>query len=208
MERKGQAKDLIVGTEYIKAVLSPRAILTWDKKIALVEYRDTKWFGLPGGKVNMDEADGNLLDAGAFTTLVREVQEECEVDIQFLENELRFLGLTEVTSIYQTKRKAVYSIAPVFVVLLDDKHGEIIEKLEQDTCPLSIDNPGEVLVLPDARMAIHFFLARKGSPGGFLSDKMYYFQMEPKMGLLSQRPAWLRKSLNPAFCSFTQPEVE
>lgn len=191
-------KDFVLemgGIEYKKlAVIAPRLTIMWGKKAVLVRYYDTNWFGLPGGKIRDDETDGNLLNIGTLPSLKRELEEECGINIDTLKNEVKFLGLAEINAVCETQRKINYILSPIFIVFLAQKHRDLVVKLEQnpDIHMLSLENPGEVLVLPDARMALNLLIKRQKSPGCFLADRDYYFQMEPCMKLLTHRPTWAK----------------
>jgi 8-oxo-dGTP pyrophosphatase MutT (NUDIX family) len=63
---------------------SPRVlILDSDDKFPVVRYYDTRWYGLPGGKVKFADSPlgANLMGEGAFPTLARETMEELGIDI-------------------------------------------------------------------------------------------------------------------------------
>lgn len=73
----------------------------------LVPYRDTRWLGLPGGKVTIKEAvrGVNFLSAGAYPTLIREVKEECGIDITQQLETASCLGLAEIGVIFSRSVK-------------------------------------------------------------------------------------------------------
>ncbi len=188
-------------SEIQSVAFSPRIVLIHKNRVALVRYKDTKWFGLLGGKIKHNETQGNLLSTGAFPSLVREVLEEAGADIFSILGRVRTLGVAEICAVSDTKRTITEYLVPVFFCHLSDEDKNITNSLENnpDIHMLDFNNQGEVSIFPDARFALNAInrgrKTRKPEPTPmYLTDAAYYFRIEPKdqMGLLFGPPDWYR----------------
>ena len=182
----------------VKCVITPRIALVSGGKVALLRYKDTNWHYLTGGKVKHSEAESvNLLSpAESFHILAREVREEVDgLDIQPLKDSARFIGLSEVNAVYESSKTIINHTSPIFMAIIDDHQVGIRSSLENNPnihmLPV-LESPGEIPVFPDARFAFNTLLRHRGEPGGFLYDGLYFFQMEPEIGLLFSPPDWFK----------------
>jgi len=175
--------------------VSPRIIiLDWDANIPLVRYKDTPWFGLPGGKANEGEATeaANFLSKGAYPTLIREVQEECGIDITESIKTAPCLGLVEIGIVDNISRFVNYSIAPIFVCKNVNLTG-VSDNTQIVNLRSHIPGP----IFPDARIAINALKEgarqKKGpiEPQWLNDGRIFYFEMKPQMRNLPGSPEWL-----------------
>ena len=189
-------KDLFDSVhERLKTSLSPRIIIIDNNaNIPLVRYKDTPWFGLPGGKVKEKEAveDANFLSTGAYPTLIREVKEECRIDISDSLRVASCLGVAEIGIVDSVKRVVNYSLSPIFVC-----RREGLSDVNNDTQLFNLRSylPGPIF--PDARLAIRVLKdsirTKKGpiQPAWLNDGRVIYFEMKPQMRLLMEPPNWL-----------------
>lgn len=195
MQPERGKKEPTVDNEKTREPLAPRVVIL-DKSgnFPLVEYKDTGWFGLPGGKVEPEDmAEGaEYLSAGAFPTLVREVQEECGIDTSGYISRSACLGVAEIGVVDSVNRRVDFNISPVFVCKADEI-GKVNEKTRIANINSHISGP----LFPDARMAIGRLREGIRHERGrikpvWLNDKgVFYFEMRPQMRLLSGPPEWM-----------------
>ena len=175
---------------------SPRLImLEPGGNIILVPYQDTNWLGLPGGKVNMAEAlkGGNLESTGAFPTLVREIWEECGIDVsKRLRKSAACLGLAEITAIDEQRKQATRILSPIFICTIDD-FGGIDDRARVVNIWRSFPGP----LFPDAQLGITRLKKVITSEEPLIPVclnaelPVIYFEMVPQMRLQMGPPNWL-----------------
>ncbi|KKQ36744.1 MAG: hypothetical protein US53_C0039G0001 [Candidatus Woesebacteria bacterium GW2011_GWA1_37_7] len=106
----------------LQSVISPRLIVRLDHRVVLVRFKETSWYGFPGGKLKFNEytEKSNLLDVGSFPTLQREVKEECGIDISILKDKIRFFGLSEVKIVDEFKKNIRNFLSPFFYISIKE----------------------------------------------------------------------------------------
>lgn len=183
-----------------KTVCSVRVIIISSTgKFILVPYQNTNWLGLPGGKVKTGEyqTDGNLLTTAAHPTLIREVKEECGIDISFyLARSFFYLGLAEVTAIDNTRKIATNILTPISVCsVLQIKKND----LKPETVVMNIEDHLSGPLFPDARIALTFLKKLWQAerllpvlPVYLSSEKPIFFQTHPTVGPLWGPPEWYK----------------
>lgn len=184
-----------VGGNY-KTAISPRVFLVIKgeegPRVLLVRFKNTNWFGLPGGRMNENEvlSGVNLISPQwAFPAIQREVLEETNVDIGGLRESLQFLGLVDLTGINNVTEVATYFTTPIYFCYADQSI--IPNKLDKNARLLRIDERGTVPLFPDARLAFQTYVRRK-EVGEFLGGGgMIYFQTSPQPMILNGPPSWL-----------------
>ena len=191
---KEKERDLfILGKESkIRSVVSPRVILlTRNGDFPLVPYENTGWYGLPGGKIKIGEADGNFLSLGSFPTLTREVMEECGVDISDHLTNSCCLGLAEIGAVDNTEKRITFYLSPIFLFFVPDLKGT-----KQGVAIVNLNSHMPWPLFPDVRMGITYLRESiKEQKRGkifpeFLNEEIYYFQLRPEVGLLMGPPKW------------------
>lgn len=176
----------------IRSVVSPRVILlTRSGDFPLVPYKDTGWYGLPGGKVKISEADGNLLSLGSFPTLRREVIQECGINIAGYLADSCCLGLAEIWAVDNTERRMTFFLNPIFLCFIPDLNG-----IKQGVAIANLNSHIPGPLFPDARMGITYLREsiREQKRGKilpkFLNDGTCYIQLKPEVGLVIGPSRW------------------
>lgn len=182
-------------SQQIRSCVSPRVILlTKNGDFPIVRYSSTKWWGLPGGKATESELRGkdNFLSGGAFPTLLREIHEECGMDISGLLEASACLGLAEIAVVDDQAKTVTLTYTPIFVCP--------VAKLEPVAGGVRIVNINSHLpgpLFPDARLGITRLkrvLAKEGDPilPVFLNDRgICYVEHRPQIRPLMGRPDWI-----------------
>lgn len=185
---------------------SVRLAIHHEGKLFLVKYQDTDWWGLPGGKPESGETDGNLYDIGATPALTREMFEECQVDIEPIAINLKRLGLAEVVSIDDIRKVATHNLMSIFFVHLQDEepeHRKIIDSLLNNKNIYAyhiFNNPEHLHLFPDAQAVINTIRQgikaarqenKENTPSEWLTPDLIYFQIAPTPKPLYQIPDWL-----------------
>jgi 8-oxo-dGTP pyrophosphatase MutT (NUDIX family) len=136
------------------SLISPRIILIGDGNVfPLVEYRNTRWLGLPGGKVKGKECpEGeNMLSFGAFLTIVREVREKCGIDLSGYLEQIACLGLAEINVVDNTARQVVTYQTPIFIGLVSElEFTNVNDRVHLVRIGEHLPGP----LFPDARLAL------------------------------------------------------
>lgn len=184
-------------SEKYRSTITPRVILLdGEGNFPLVSYKNTRWFGLPGGKVSKQEVAGNanFLSTGSFPTLAREVEEECGIDIARGLAKSACLGLAEINIVDETRKACTLNLTPVYVCRVDNLDG-----LNGEVVAVNINDHIPGPLFPDARLAIKYLKegrkTKKGhiTPNWLNGGKAYYFKLHPKPHLLDEPPSWLTK---------------
>lgn len=198
MEREHESgKDFFVRkSDRVRTATSPRVIIIdKDGNFPLVPYKNTQWQGLPGGKMKESEViyNVNQLSTGSFPTLVREVKEECGIDISNSLNKSACLGLAEIGVVDGEKKQVTLVYSPVFVCKTTD-----LGKLSSNVKLANINSHLPGPVFPDTRLALRRLKEGIRDEKGpiyptWLNDrKIYYFEMRPEMKLLIGPPDWMQ----------------
>jgi 8-oxo-dGTP pyrophosphatase MutT (NUDIX family) len=180
-----------------EVTVSPRVILLDENgNFPLVRYKDTPWLGLPGGQVEIEEdsIEKNFLSTGAFPTLIREVKEECGIDISsYLTKKCGCLGITEVSSVSESEsgKKIKHGKVLLFVCRVP---GNLFNNLSEGVELVNINSHLPGPIFPDARVAIEYLKKSRGKKNGpiepaFLGPKRkMWAQMKPKVRMLFGNP--------------------
>jgi 8-oxo-dGTP pyrophosphatase MutT (NUDIX family) len=177
-----------------EACISPRILLVGDKgKFPLIKYRVSPWLGLPGGKMKWEEfpEGANALSFGAFPTLVREVEEECGLNIAGYLEGMACLGLAEINIVDNDARQILVSFAPIFVGLAPDLTFKDVSE-RTHLARLGEHLPGPLF--PDARLALAHYERKRGSEEQitpeWLGEERIFFEHRPQVRLLMGPPSW------------------
>ena len=194
MSFEGQVKgDIYLNKgEPEDACISPRIILIGDDiKFPLIKYRTPPWLGLPGGKMKWEEypEGANALSIGAFPTLIREVEEECGIDISNNLEQTACLGLVETNVVDQIKRRILVYVTPIFVSFAPDLEFNDVSK-RTHLVSLKEHIPGPLF--PDARLALASLKSRWGKPISpeWLGEERIFFEHRPRVRMLMGPPGW------------------
>lgn len=197
MERdRSREKDFFINDgERVRTATSPRVIILDNNGgFPLVPYENTSWQGLPGGKMKESEIipNANQLSAGSFPTLVREVKEECDIDITNSLNKSACLGLAEIGIVDAVKKQVTLLISPIFLCRTEN-----LDNLSPSANLVNIKEHLPGPLFPDARLAIKRLKEGMKEEKGpiypeWLNDKgIYYFELRPEMKLLTRPPSWM-----------------
>jgi 8-oxo-dGTP pyrophosphatase MutT (NUDIX family) len=205
-------------------IITPRGVfITPELEVLLHRYKDTSWWGLPGGKVSTHELkqtrrrqinmQKELYEQGLMywgRTLRREMLEEVGVPISHhaLRSRAELIAHITVTIIDNDPLKpstlvAKQAYTPLYYSLLNLDNRTV----DDNNLLVPMNGPMPGPLFPDASEALQFVrtqLARgwDSSPNPRRNLNMllgppggYYFQMKPGMGLLMNPPPWLVKMI-------------
>jgi 8-oxo-dGTP pyrophosphatase MutT (NUDIX family) len=194
-ERDDEGDYYLVDSESVRSSLTPRLIiLDGNGNFPLVRYKDTDWLGLPGGKAKKNEVEegANFLSSGAFPTLIRELREECDIDISDYINGAACLGLAEIAVVDSVNRQVNFTFTPIFICRTSEI-GAVSEITQVVNLREHLPGP----LFPDAQIAIKFLKEGSRSKKGpiqpeWLNDRqVYYYEMLPQIRLLTAPPDWM-----------------
>lgn len=173
---------------------SARIILVGNEGyFPLVQYKDTDWFGLPGGKEEKNELpdEVNRLSAVCLPVFSREFQEECGIDISGHLNEIGCLGLASVNAVDEERRQITQIHSAIFVSFAPELK---FEGINNRTRLFHLDEHIPGPLFPDARLGLaelnRVRKEKKSIAPVWLNKKNIYFKHRSNFGLLMGPPAW------------------
>lgn len=165
-----------------RTIVTPR-VIALDREGNFPMTIEKGWGALPGGKLKRRQGyNVNLFSSGAYATIVREVEEECGIDISPYISQAALMGITEVTEINSELGQVTERIAPIFLCRVPGMHyGSSVE-----VANIHGALPGPMY--PDARMALNYLQHQLSTQSSgfiepvFLNAGKVYFQTKPQMG--------------------------